>query len=282
MSNIDKIIDEINALKPIPKVAHKVLEIIDDPKSSAADLAEVVVYDQSLTANVLRICNSPYYALPRKVDSVQQAIAYLGMAKIAEIVLMKMGADYLKAEHKGYDLREGDLWMHAVSSAVIAREICELKNTPNSQLIFTAALLKDIGKVILHRYVGEVFQDIFRLVEEEEITFREAEKRVIGIDHAELGAKVAKKWQFSAKMIHIIGNHHLNGSWSEDDIETAVVYLADTVCMMMGLGVGCDGLAYRFHNKVIKALNISDTDLQGIMAGFGQRLSEVEQLVGIY
>ena len=280
MNKIDEIIDEINALKPIPKVAHRVLEIVEDPKSSASDLAEVVIYDQSLTANVLRICNSPYYALPRKVDSVQQAIAYLGMAKIAEIVLMKMGADYLKAEHSGYDLREGDLWMHAVSSAVIAREICELKNTPNSQLIFTAALLKDIGKVILHRYVGEMFEDIFRLVEQEGITFREAEKNVIGIDHAELGAKVAKKWQFSAKMVHIIANHHLNGSWSEDDIETAVVYLADTVCMMMGLGVGCDGLAYRFHNKVIRALGISDTDLQGIMAGFGQRLGEVEQLVG--
>lgn len=279
MSDIEKILDEINSLKPIPKVAHKVLAIVNDPNSSAADLAEVVMYDQSLTANVLRICNSPFYGLPRKVDSVQQAIAYLGMGKIAEMVLMKMSSDYLKAEQKGYDLREGDLWMHAVSSAVITREICELKNIANHQLIFTAALLKDIGKVILHRYVGEMFDKIFSLVENEQMTFRQAEKRVIGIDHAELGARVAKKWQFSAKMVHIIANHHLNGSWSEEDIETAVVYLADTVCMMMGLGVGCDGLAYRFHNKVVETLKVSDTDLQGIMAGFGQRINEIEQLM---
>ncbi|RLB86536.1 MAG: HDOD domain-containing protein [Deltaproteobacteria bacterium] len=281
MSTIDKIIEEINSLRPIPKVAHRVLAIVDDPNSSASDLAEVVMYDQSLTANVLRICNSPFYALPRKIDSIDQAVAYLGMGKIAEMVLMKMGADYLKAEHKGYDLREGDLWMHAVSSAVIAKEICELKKVRNQQLIFTAALLKDIGKVILHRYVGEMFDQIFTLVEKEQVTFREAEKKVIGIDHAELGARVAKKWQFSAKMVHIIGNHHLNGSWSEEDIETAIVYLADTICMMMGLGVGCDGLAYRFHNKVVRTLQISDVDIQGIMAGFGQRLYEVEELMGM-
>ncbi|MBW1929101.1 MAG: HDOD domain-containing protein [Deltaproteobacteria bacterium] len=281
MSTIEKIIEQIDALRPIPKVAHKVLAIVEDPKSSASDLAEVVIYDQSLTANVLRLCNSPYYGLPRKVDSIQQAIAYMGMAKIAEMVLMKLGGDYLRAEHKGYDLREGDLWTHAVSSALIAREICEIKKAPNPHLIFTAALLKDIGKVILHTYVGEMFEEIFNLVEKEKITFREAEEKVIGIDHAELGARVAEKWQFSAKMVHIIRNHHLNGSWSEDDVETAIVYVADTICMMMGLGIGCDGLAYRFHTQVIQALDINDRDLQEIMANFAQKFHEVEHLVGM-
>ncbi len=279
MKDIQKIIDEIDSLKPIPQVAHKVLAIVDNPKSSVGDLAEVVAYDQSLTANVLRICNSPYYGLTRKVDSIHQAIAYLGMEKIAEMVLLDLGSDSLKDEHVGYDLREGDLWTHAVSSALIARELASMKAAKNPYLIFTAALLKDIGKVILHRYVGEVFDEIFRLVQEKHLSFREAEQEVIGIDHAELGAKVAETWKFSDKMVHIIRNHHLNGNWEESDLETAIVYLADIVCMMMGIGIGSDGLAYRFHQKVIEVLSFSDLDLQDLMASFAQRMKEVEALV---
>ncbi len=279
MKSIDKIISEIESLKPIPQVAHKVLAIMDDPNSSMAQLAEVIVHDQALTANVLRICNSPFYGLVRKVDSVHQAITYLGMKNIADMVMTKLGSELLKAEHEGYDLKDGELWKHAVSSALIARQLCEIKKIPNTHLVYTGALLKDIGKVILHKYVGDAFDQIDTLVKEEAITFREAEKRVLGIDHAELGGIVAERWGFSDKMVHIIKNHHLNGEWSPDDVETAVVYLADIICMMMGLGVGADGLAYRFHDQVIEALAFSDKDLQEIMAGFAQRLGEVEELI---
>ncbi len=279
MKSIDKIISEIESLKPIPQVAHKVLAIMDDPNSSMAQLAEVIVHDQALTANVLRICNSPFYGLVRKVDSVHQAITYLGMKNIADMVMTKLGSELLKAEHEGYDLKDGELWKHAVSSALIARQLCEIKKIPNTHLVYTGALLKDIGKVILHKYVGDAFDEIGRLVKDESISFREAEKRVLGIDHAELGGIVAERWGFSDRMVHIIKNHHLNGEWSPDDLETAIVYLADIICMMMGLGVGADGLAYRFHEQVIEALAFSDKDLQEIMAGFAQRLGEVEELI---
>jgi len=279
MTAIEKVISEIEALKPIPQVAHKVLAIMDDPNSSMAQLADVIMHDQAMTANVLRICNSPLYGLTQKVDSVQQAVTYLGMKNIAEMVMTNLGSELLKAEHQGYDLKDGELWKHAVSSALIARQICEQKKVQKTHLIFTASLLKDIGKVILHKYVAKGFDAIEQMVKEEKKTFMEAEKEVIGIDHAELGGMVAKRWGFSNRMVYLIKNHHLNGEWSPSEVDLGIVYLADIICMMMGLGVGADGLAYRFHNQVIEALNITDKDLQGIMATFAQRLAEVEELI---
>lgn len=279
MHDIAKIIGQIDRLKPIPQVAHRIMSIAEDPRSSMGDLAKVVQYDQAITANILKVANSPYLGLRRKVDSIQQAITYLGMDQILDLVLIHVSGDNLKGGQKGYDLANGELWRYSVSSAVLARNVAEMKKIRTSHLVFTAALLKDIGKVILSNYVGEYLDEISKLVSSHNISFREAEKAVIGIDHAELGRIVARKWHFSERMEEMIGNHHLDDQWDEDDVEMSIIYLADTLCMMMGIGVGSDGLAYRFHRKVIKRLDLTEKDLQVIMAAFVERMQEVDDLV---
>jgi len=279
MRDITKIIEHVDRLKPIPKVAHKVLMIAEDPLSSMADLAAVIQYDQAITANILKVSNSPYFGLRKKVDSIQQAITYLGMDQILDLVLIHVSGDNLKGKQRGYDLGIGELWRYSVSSAVLARRVAEIKKIRTSHLVFTAALLKDIGKVVLGNYVGEYLEEIASLVVSQNISFRQAEKAVIGIDHAELGRIVARKWDFSERMEEMIGNHHLDDHWDEDDIEMGIIYLADTLCMMMGVGVGSDGLAYRFHRKVIEKLGLTEKDLQIIMASFVEKMQEVEDLV---
>lgn len=279
MSAIDAIIEKIDKLKPIPQVAHKVMSIVEDPESSLSELTEVILYDQALTANLLKMCNSAYFGLTEKVDSVNHAIILLGMDQIVDLFLLANAADGLRTEHKGYDLHEGELWRYSVSSALLARKLAERTTGKNNHVIFTAALLKDVGKVVLNQYVADSFEKINGLVSQHGYSFKEAEKEVIGIDHAELGAIVTENWNFSAKMVKIIRNHHLSVEESDYDFETSIVYLADTLCMMMGIGVGSDGLAYRFHRQVADRLNFSERDFQEIIAEFGGELQEVENLV---
>ena len=82
------------------------------------------------------------------------------------------------------------------------------------------------------------------LVVKENYSFMEAEKKIIGVDHAELGGMIAKMWKFSPRMVNIIRNHHLpRCDMARQNNDVAVVYLADCICMMMGMGVGADGLA---------------------------------------
>jgi len=281
MKDIDAIIKDIDRLKPIPQVTSKVMAIVEDPHSSMSQLSEVITYDHALTANLLRVCNSAYFGLTRRVDSVQQATVYLGMDQIADIVFLAGGAENLKREYVGYDLHEGELWRHSVSSALIARELAEKKGLGNTHLIFTATLLKDIGKVVLSQYVADFFKEIDVLVSEYGFSFKEAEKEVIGIDHAELGGIVAERWDFSPEMVNIIRNHHIPEGSSSVYVETSLVYLADTLCMMMGIGVGCDGLACRFHQDVIERLCFSERDMQEIMAGFGEKLQQIEDMVSL-
>ena len=281
MSDIQAIIKGIDSLKPIPQVANKVMSIVQDPDSSLSELSEVISYDQAITANLLKICNSAYVGLSRKVESVHHAIVYLGMDQVVDLVLMTAAAENLNRKQSGYDLCEGELWKYSVSSALIAKELAEKKGSKDNHLIFTAALLKDIGKVILNQYVADSFERINTLVSEHGFSFREAEKEVIGIDHAELGGMVAESWKFSPKMVDTIRNHHMSEQSSSDDFETSIVYLADTLCMMMGIGVGSDGLAYRFYRDVAERLNFTERDFQETIASFSENIQRVEELVKI-
>lgn len=279
MSNVRQIIDEIDGLAPIPQIARKVLSIVEDPLSSADDLAKVITYDQALTANLLRICNSPYFGLPRKIDSIHEAVTYLGMGKIVELAVAKIGWDGMKGAQEGYDLKEGELWRYSVASALLTRNMADRKNFQNKHLLFTASLLKDVGKVILHRYLGAFSEEINRLVQVEGRSFKEAEKLLFGIDHTEIGGLIAEKWRFSSRMIELIRDHHLDGDRSREDPEKAVLYLSDTLCMMMGIGVGYDGLAYTFQRRAVEILGFSEKDLQLVIASFVDRFNEVETLL---
>ena len=281
MNQIEDIIQDIDKLKPIPQVTHKVMALAEDPKSSVTNISEIIIYDQALTANILRICNSAYFGLSREINSVNEAIVYMGLDQLVDIVLMSSGSESLRGSHEGYDLSEGELWRYSVSSALIAKELAEKKGLKENHLTFTAALIKDIGKVILHQYVADSMEKIYSLVSQQNCSFKEAEKQVLGIDHAELGGMVAEKWKFSPRLVEVIRNHHLSFEPREAPLETSIVYLADNLCMMMGVGVGSDGLAYRFRHEVAIDLGFTEKDFQEVMAGFGDKFQYVEELLNI-
>jgi len=278
---LGKIINEIDTLKPVSYIGNKIMEIVSDPDSSMAEIVEIIKYDQGMTANLLRICNSDYFGLKKEIVSIKQAVAYLGIEKVACLVMVGNTARNFKKGHSGYDLNEGELWRYSVASALIAQDLAEKRNLKNISLLFTSALLKDIGKVILNTYIKDTFKDIIAMVQNKGLTFIEAEKEIIGIDHAELGAKVAESWHFNELMIHIIRNHHNPEKAPVNDLFIPITYLADSICMMIGVGGGADGLAYRYHQDIVDRLNFTDIDLQKTIADFWEKLRNIEELVKI-
>jgi HD-like signal output (HDOD) protein len=101
------------------------------------------------------------------------------------------------------------------------------------------------------------------------------------MNHEELGARVGEKWRFGEKLIYIIGHHHMSDESARDDVATALVYLADIVCMMMGYGTGIDGLAYRFYSDVLNRMYLTDKDLQKVMLDTLQCRQNIERLLNL-
>ena len=282
MTNIEDIISGIDTLKPIPPVAAQIMTLAEDENSSMSDIAELIIHDPSITASLLKICNSAYFGLSRQVESVRDAITLLGLDQIVELVLLNGAAENFKDEPDGYGLGEGELWHHAVVSAHVAKALAKNHSPADKQhLIFTAALLKDIGKIIMGRFVAFSYEKINILVHSKGYSFDEAEKEVIGMNHEELGALVGKKWRFGDRLIYIIGNHHMRHEACRDDVEIALVYLADIVCMMMGFGTGVDGLAYRFYSEVLERMGLTEQDLQEVVINTAEKRTEIQKLLNL-
>jgi putative nucleotidyltransferase with HDIG domain len=281
MTRVDQIISGIKTLTPVSQVISRLTELLGDPEASGADLAAVIQYDQSMTANLLRMCNSAAMGRVRKVTDVKQAVNLLGMDQVSSLVMLAGSAPNFRSGQAGYDLGYGELWRYSVSAAVIARELAKEKDAADISLVFTSALIKDLGKVILHTHIADAYEEIRDHVYKQNKSFLEAEKAVLGIDHAELGALAAEKWGFDAKMVDIIRHHHHPLKGEYPGLALPIVYMADCICMMIGQGVGADGLAYRYYKEAVDQLNMTALDMQQIIVRFRDTYTEIEELINI-
>lgn len=283
MIDVDGIVSKIDSLAPVPPIATQILALVEDENNSMRKIAELIRHDPSTTANILKVCNSAYFGLVQKVESIQDAITLLGLDRVTELVLLNCISGSMRGSQAGYGLSEGQLWRHAVTSAHVSIALAsKIGGAFNKHRLYTAALLKDIGKLILGRYVAFALKQINLLVDSQGLSFNEAEERVIGISHAELGARIAMRWSFSDKMIDIIRNHHLQLDAAAADLETRLVHLSDLICLMMGVGTGADGLAYRFYDTVLEQTGLDDRIVEEIMletVGLQRQIDELISLV---
>ena len=282
MSNVRRILKKVQQLEPIPIVVHKVLALAGDSQSSLQDMVHLVEHDASITANLLKSCNSAYLGLPVKVDSVHQAVTLLGLQQVVELVLSQnLSADLQKAQ-TGYRLAKGDLWKQSVATAMVARTLAERRDLFNLPAIYTAALLKDIGKVVLNEYVADKLDKIKEMVSSQGITFLEAEKACIGMDHATLGGIIAKEWNFSSHMIFMIQHHHMVDPVCRSDPATATLYLADMVAMMVGSCIGVDRLAYQVYEDIFDDFFLAKDELKALMFIYSGFLNGAARLLEVH
>jgi len=277
----DKILKSIDKLPAFPATLHRVSELVGDPDFAIADLVDVIKYDQSITANILRMCNSPYFAIRYEVSSLREAVIYLGRKNILHVVYTAGTSRFYK-KVKGYYWGATKLWEHSVGVALMSQILAKRIYDREDPRLFTAGLLHDIGKVVLGEFVHDSFQEIMDLVSNQEYSFLEAEKEVIGINHAELGGEIASFWNFPKEIKDAITYHHRPDLMEEGDDSTPwLIYLADQACMMMGIGGGADGLAYRGLEEVINKFRLRQRDFEESIVLLLKDLDEAKELLDL-
>ena len=136
-----KILSEITEMPPLPAIVVKVMQMTKDPEVSASQLNKVISMDQALTANILKLCNSAYYGLPRVISSVTQAIMYLGFHTVRNLVMTSALHDMYDVEMAGYGYDKGGLWKHSVATALASQILCKKFRPGLNDTAFTGGLL---------------------------------------------------------------------------------------------------------------------------------------------
>ena len=179
---------------------------------------------------------------------------------------------------RGYRLKRGDLWKQSIASAMVARSLAERRDLFGLPAIYTAGLLKDIGKIILHEYLGKKWTSLEDFLSIKGGNFIDAEKEHLGIDHAALGGIIAKEWNFSDHMVYMIENHHLTNPDARNDPATATLYLADMVAMMAGTCTGVDRLAYDVYEEIFEDFFLSKDELRVLMLSYEGYIAGAERM----
>ncbi len=281
MISVDKILRKAAQLPPFPVVVQRALQLVADPRSSAQEVVDVIQFDQSITADLLRLCNSAYFSLQRKVQSLKEALVLIGFNQLFEIVLGRQASRLLSKPSAGYDLQRGELWRHSVASALLSGIVCKRLGRQPSPVLFTATLLHDIGKVILSEFVKDYFDEIKRLIEEKSVSFNDAEKEILGIDHAELGGRIAEEWKFPKVIVSSVRYHHTPFSTSEEDEIVLLTHLCDVVAMLTGIGGGSDGLYYHPSEEIMKHYRLEEEDIELFIIELAVLFGQVKELLNI-
>ena len=256
-----EIISKMKSFPSMSGIAAKVLKLLDDPDADASQVEKLLKQDPSLTANLLKLTNSAYLGIPSKVGSVRHAIAMLGWKRLSKLVMAACVSAITDQKIPGYDLPPGVLWQHSVAVSVTAEGLMRELKIAESDEIFTAALLHDLGKLILGGFVEKELDEIQKAAARG-IPFQMAEQEVLGTDHAEIGALMLESWSFPPKLVSAVRWHHDPDSAPETSSMTDIVHVANVLCLMIGIGIGVEGLHYEPSVSATKRLGIKPTQLE--------------------
>lgn len=243
------------SLKPLPATANRLVAALQNEDTSLASVSAFIEHDQVIAGRVLRLARSAAYAGSMPVGDVRAATMRLGTATILELVL----GDYLKTLRIAaplYDLTEDDLWAHGAASGLAVRALKqECPNTPVPDVAQPAALMHDIGKLVLVRAVQVKPTDISALCEREHLTWVDAERQLIGCDHAEVGGLLARRWELPEDLCLAIEHHHDQPLAIHNPVIDAVVF-ANYVAKSISTGLGAEGLNIGMDMSVSKRLGV--------------------------
>ena len=283
---IDSAIAGISHIATLPEITLKIIELVEDPTSTAQDLHTVISHDQALCSRILKVVNSAFYGLPRQIGSINRAIVLLGLNAVKNIAI----AASLTKLFRGGELCPGfsarDLWTHSVATAAGAKLICDEMHIGLADEAFLAGLMHDIGIMVEVQAVRHDLLAVFSEMEFDEdgapnCDMREVERRILGADHEAFGAALCETWKFPKSFTYVTGHHHDPLALpSQNRTLTSIIYVADRLAGTIGYGFRGDLPSLEIDPVVLDELRIPSEKLTEITEALPAAFEEIENTFG--
>ena len=200
-------VENVLQLISLPEIYLRLQSTIDDPLHSREQIADVITYDPALSARVLRIANSSYYSFPRELETVVSAVAIIGELDLRNLVLATTVVGSMSSlNYQGIDIDA--FWLHSLRCAISARLIAKSVNAHNPEILFLAGMLHDLGILVIYQQNPTLAGSLARQMEEKHQLRDQAERELLGFDHAEVGALLIEAWGLSDELAELTRCHH--------------------------------------------------------------------------
>ena len=275
----DRLLDQIEALEPLPITAQRLITVLADEDVSFQQIVEIVEHDPAVASNLMRLANSPIYGGRFRIERLRDAVVRLGAMPLLDIALggflRKLGSSAPL-----YDLPEDELWLHSAVASLATQEVARVAHVAVPATAGIAALVHDIGKLIMSRYSRAEARTVVDACIERNLTFIEAERALLGCDHAEIGGAVARRWGFPAAVIEAIEGHH-DCPIAAGAVVLDVVVTANFAAKTIGVGLGAEGLNLKIDQGCLRRLEIDFDGFCAICARTASRTVELKKAYGL-
>lgn len=258
---VTDVIKSVRDLPSLPIIVMELLTSFEQPDANLSVLAEKVSHDQALAAKTLRLANSSFYGLSRKVTTIQQAITILGFDSIRALVVAAGATENFRSvKHPTFSFEI--FWRHSIGVAVCSKQLARLINQ-NQNYAFVCGLMHDIGRLVLVTRFPSEYGAAIKYRDAQDCHMLEAENEVLGVDHAVVGRLLAESWKFPSIMQKAISNHHHPES-SDMGGMPSIVHAANAIVHGLDLANTQNDLVPEISEDVWKSLNIRTVDLRRI------------------
>lgn len=227
------LVDDVGELVSLPEVVLRINEMVNDDTASAADIGRVISQDPGLATRLLKIANSPMYGSMRQIDSISRAVAILGTKQIRDIIISTTAAKVFEGIPNDV-ISVADFWHHSLYCALLARALAVESRKVNADTLFTAGLLHDIGHLImLNRIPQEELAAIMLTVQgDASKDLIDAERELLGFDHTEVGAHLARHWHLPDLIVECIACHHKPSQAKQHLSAVAHIHIANAIASL--------------------------------------------------
>ena len=225
------IVKKVTVLATLPEVTAKIIQTVEDPRSTAAKLHQIVAHDPALVTRILKVVNSAFYGLPGQIGSVERAIVLLGLNAVKNIAVAASIGQLFRTGKLCEGFAAKDLWTHCIAVGVAARDLAKQMKSPIADEAFLAGMIHDVGILVTLQTCPDQLRQVCEQAKAGTKTFCDLEQEIIGLDHQQLGAALAEQWKFPRSCQLVAGYHHRpHALMDQNRLLVNVVHVADTLC----------------------------------------------------
>ncbi len=268
--------DEVD-LPSLPIIYGQINETVKNPTSSAKDIGKIISKDTSLSVRLLKLVNSSFYGFPSKIDTLSRAVTIVGIKQLSTLAL---GASIMNVFNNIpsnlIDMRS--FWEHSIACGICARIIGNHKNHQNSERLFVAGLLHDVGRLILYSYKPIHAKNVLLRARMDNDLLCAVESEILGFDHAQIGGLILKKWQLPLSLENMVKYHHAP-QLSNDPLDAAIIHLSDIITNAVGMGTSGERFVPPLSEGTWQCLDMSSNILELTANQIDRQIEEIKQFL---
>jgi HD-like signal output (HDOD) protein len=274
----DALVNKSLELVSPPNTYLQLNELILDPNSSIEDISEVINTDPALTTRLLKIVNSPYYGFPSQINTISRAITIVGTRELHHMVL----ATTVMHSFSGIPsslINMTEFWKHSLACAITAKTLAKKLGQKSTESFFIAGLLHNIGSLILYQSLPELAREAINSAKFGHEVLHQAEKRLLGFDHTEVGEALVKKWRLPESLGCVARHHHTPSQTTGHELAVNIVHVADILVSSVPFGHSGDEHVPPLDETAWSSLNIDEADVPELINDVSNQLERLSSVM---